>query len=76
MAYVNPDPGEPFDLSKKPVMPGLAHVLAASIVGMPQSQSISDELQELEAHMQNVRMRRESAENLAVAFKERNGRSL
>jgi patatin-related protein len=76
MAYVNPDPGDgkPFDLSKAPEMPGLAPVLAAAIVGVPQSQSISDELQELEAHNLKVRMRRESAVSLAVAFSSQDDR--
>jgi patatin-related protein len=70
IAYVNPDPGDgkPFDPPVKPKMPDLAPVLAAAIIGIPQSQSISDELKELEEHNLKVRMRRESAVNLASAY--------
>ncbi|MDM0059008.1 patatin-like protein [Variovorax fucosicus] len=76
LAYINPDPGDgkPFDLPAKPVTPQLSQVLAASIIGIPQSQSIADELQEIEAHNLNVRMRRESVLSLAATFKASAGR--
>ena len=76
LAYINPDPGDgkPFDLPAKSLMPGLSQVLSASIIGIPQSQSISDELQEIEAHNLSVRMRRDSVLSLAAAFRSKHGR--
>lgn len=79
LAYINPDPGflpttdDPFD---PPVpgaaghhggaeLPGLAPVVAASLFGIPQSQTIADQLEEIQSHNHNVRMRRDSVLDMA-----------
>lgn len=64
MAYINPDPGDgrPGEPGKE--MPSLASVLAASVLGIPQSQSISDQLQEIQDHNDKVRTRRDSVVTL------------
>jgi patatin-related protein len=78
LAYINPDPGDgpPCDPTQRkgsrgePTPPSLAKVLAAGIIGIPQSQTIADQLHEIEKHNETVRMRRDSVLVLAEAFKD------
>lgn len=66
LAYVNPDPGnDPDKTSAQPAarrkanpMPELAPVLVASVFGIPQSQTVADQLDEIRAHNHEVRIRR------------------
>jgi len=82
MAYINPDPGDgpAFDprqrQDEKLPPPSLAKVLAAGVIGIPQSQTIADQLQEIESNNENVRMRRDSVLMLAEAFKEDDGSAM
>lgn len=70
LAYINPDPGDgpAFTLPAKPSQPALSKVIASSLVGIPTSQSIADQLHEIEQHNISVRTRRESVLTLAQAF--------
>lgn len=65
LAYVNPDPGDgtpPGKLGE--TCPPLSSVLSESILGIPQSQSIADQLQEIQDHNDAIRARRDSVVTL------------
>jgi patatin-related protein len=60
LAYVNPDPGDGRPGQLGPAMPPVGVVVADSVLGIPQSQSISDQLTEIRDHNDTVRRRRDS----------------
>jgi patatin-related protein len=65
LAYVNPDPGDgrpPGTLGQQ--MPPVGVVVTESLLGIPQSQSISDQLAEIREHNDTVRKRRDSVATL------------
>ncbi|MFA8393332.1 patatin-like protein [Burkholderia ubonensis] len=64
LAYVNPDPGDGPLPESTDTMPSLASVLSASVLGIPQSQSITDQLQEIADHNRAVQTRRNSVLNI------------
>ena len=66
LAYINPDPGDGPPGTPGKDAPPLSKVLAASLLGIPQSQSISDQLQEIREHNDSVRNRRDSVATTAV----------
>jgi len=68
LAYINPDPGD--GPPGKPVKeaPQLSSVLGASLFGIPQSQTIADQLAEIQAHNDHVRTRRGSVVNTVVSL--------
>lgn len=60
LAYINPDPGDGTAGTPRKDPPPLSSVLAASLFGIPQSQTIADQLAEIQEHNDHVRTRRES----------------
>lgn len=89
LAYVNPDPGsdaqntqarphdddaDPDDASATPKSPALSRVLTASVLGIPQAQSIADQMRSMEAHNDKVRARRDAILTLVSAFEGAPGR--
>ncbi|WP_323118565.1 patatin-like protein [Burkholderia alba] len=66
LAYVNPDPGDGPPKHPDGSMPPLSDVLTASILGIPQSQTIADQLQEIASHNEIVRHRRNNVLTLAT----------
>jgi len=68
LAYINPDPGDGPPGEPGEDMPKLASVLAASIMGIPQSQAIADQLQAIETHNKGVRTRRDSVLDLVQSL--------
>lgn len=83
LAYVNPDPGSDAQRSQDPPavgttgasatdtppdMPALSRVLLASVLGIPQAQSIADQLRSIEQHNEDVRARRDAIVTLVKAF--------
>jgi patatin-related protein len=88
LAYVNPDPGSDAQNTQarpeddepangqdgKPKSPALSRVLVASVLGIPQAQSISDQLRSIEAHNDKVRARRDAILTLVSAFEGAPGR--
>ncbi|MFK4446978.1 patatin-related protein [Caballeronia udeis] len=71
LAYVNPDPGDGSSTTHSATPdapPELAPVLAASVLGIPQSQTISDQLQEIQDHNHSVRTRRNDVLKLVRSF--------
>lgn len=77
LAYINPDPGsDPNKTSGKAAArhkanpnpkPDLAPVLIASVFGIPQSQTVADQLDEILAHNHKVRGRRNDVLELVQA---------
>lgn len=71
LAYVNPDPGDGSSTTRSTAPeapPELAPVLAASVLGIPQSQTIADQLQEIQDHNHGVRARRNDVLELVLSF--------
>ena len=68
LAYINPDPGDgpPGKPVKEP--PPLSSVLGASLFGIPQSQSIADQLADIQDHNDGVRARRNSVVATVLAL--------
>lgn len=60
LAYINPDPGDGPPGKPRAEPPPLSSVLGASLFGVPQSQTISDQLAEIQEHNDHVRARRDS----------------
>jgi patatin-related protein len=87
LAYVNPDPGSDAQNTQarpddddgacphgKPKTPALSRVMAASVLGIPQAQSIADQLRGIEQHNDKVRARRDAILTLVSAFEGAPGR--
>ena len=74
LAYVNPDAGAASRLTAstplltQPPLPALGNVIAASVVGIPQAQSISDQLEALREHNETVRKRRQGLSSVVGGF--------
>jgi patatin-related protein len=66
LLYVNPDPGDGPPRQVDGSMPPLSRVLTASLLGIPQSQTISDQLQEIANHNETVRHRRDNVLTLVT----------
>ncbi|CAB3745675.1 patatin-like protein [Paraburkholderia humisilvae] len=64
LAYINPDPGDGPRPRTTQKMPSLASVMSASLLGIPQSQSITDQLEEIAEHNHAVQTRRSSVLNV------------
>ena len=60
LAYINPDPGDGPPGRLGGDMPPLSRVLFDGVLGIPQSQTIADQLEAIEAHNDAVRKRRDS----------------
>lgn len=60
LAYINPDPGDGPPGHPRAEPPPLSSVLGASLFGIPQSQTIADQLAEIQDHNDHVRARRDS----------------
>ncbi|MGX6998133.1 patatin-like protein [Caballeronia sp. KNU42] len=70
LAYINPDPGDgPPPGMRGRKMPPVGVVVAESVLGIPQSQSISDQLAEIRDHNETVRKRRDSVATLTRCLK-------
>lgn len=67
LAYINPDPGDGRQPKSMSPDPSLYAVLGASIFGIPQSQSITDQLQEIADHNRAVELRRDNVLNVLTA---------
>jgi patatin-related protein len=66
LAYINPDPGDgPEGEPTGQSMPSFGTVIADSVFGIPQSQSISDQLTAIRNHNEETRARRDSVATLA-----------
>ncbi len=70
LAYINPDPGDGPPGTPGKEAPPLSSVLAASLLGIPQSQTISDQLQEIREHNDSVRNRRDSVATTLTSLAE------
>lgn len=73
LAYINPDPRpetRPGSAAKRTEMPGLAEVILASLITLPGSQSVREELQQIEDHNRRVRDRRLTRADLASVLVE------
>lgn len=67
LAYINPDPGNGEKPQSMAETPSLYTVLGASLFGIPQSQSIADQLQEIADHNRAVQLRRDNVLNVVAA---------
>ncbi|MEX3939870.1 patatin-like protein [Paraburkholderia sp. BR10937] len=67
LAYINPDPGDGPRPESMADVPSLYSVLGASLFGIPQSQSIADQLQEIADHNREVGLRRDNVLNVVAA---------
>jgi patatin-related protein len=66
LAYINPDPGDGPEGGKTgQSMPPFGAVIGDSVFGIPQSQSISDQLAAIRDHNEAIRARRDSVVTLA-----------
>jgi patatin-related protein len=68
LAYINPDPGDGPPGTPGSQSPSLATVLTESILGIPQSQSIADQLTAIDDHNEAVRVRRNSVLTMVESF--------
>lgn len=68
LAYVNPDPGNGPEGQTGISMPSLGKVLTEALIGIPQSQTVADQLHEITAHNDKVRRQRDSLLQVASAL--------
>ena len=68
LAYINPDPGDGPPGKPRAEPPPLSSVLGASLFGVPQSQTIADQLAEIQQHNDQVRKRRDSVFDTVVGL--------
>lgn len=71
LAYINPDPGDGPPGHPRAEPPPLSSVLGASLFGIPQSQTIADQLAEIQDHNDHVRARRDSVFSTVVTLEDR-----
>lgn len=69
LAYINPDPGDGPPLRIDPdnplPPPPMASVVSSALFGIPMSQTIADQLKEIQAHNEGVQRRRDSVATIA-----------
>ena len=68
LAYICPDPGDGPQGHTNQGMPALSQVLGEAVFGIPQSQTISDQLREIQRHNDKVRGQRDSLLQVASAL--------
>jgi len=64
LAYINPDPGDGPQPDSMNEQPTLYNVLTSSLFGIPQSQSIADQLEDISEHNRTVQSHRDNVLNL------------